>query len=134
MATLHYLDFFQLLFSISHLAQVKHDLRDKHAVLLETDRSYLAQLGDTVVVDLKGYDRCAPKSGGASKKSEDRMVASAEKLQVNLVLNRTFVLCLCSCISCALKASCVGLVLKFHDNSNRIKTNSFPFTSLLKNY
>ena len=78
--------------------QVKHDLRDRHAVLLETARDYTAKLGDTVVVNLKGYDRNHPsrKTGSgdgrvvSSSSGEDSadddasrgVIAAAEKLQV----------------------------------------------------
>ena len=76
---------------------MKHDLRDKHAVLLETDRSYRAQLNDTVVVNLKGYDRSVQRASSGdgnvvtsrsvknslSDEDESRgLVAAAEKLQV----------------------------------------------------
>jgi len=78
---------------------VKHDLRDRHAVLLETARNYTAKLGDTVVVNLKGFDRNhqsrmpgsgdgrVVRSAGEEISEEDvdkGVVATAEKLQVCL--------------------------------------------------
>lgn len=61
---------------------MKYDIRKRHAVLLETPRNYTAQLGDTVVVDMKGYDlnATAPVGKHLNFKLRSEEVKEEEKL------------------------------------------------------